>query len=184
MNNRIAALLIVAAAAPVLLAGCQSRTSAFDLGGPPEPLPSAPLEPVQTGNLDPMNPADPSMQQPQGDQVASLDPLQQQPTASIQPPPSSGAPVTREEMAGTWVVGSDNPECRIILAFTKWSGGYRAATRRCVQPEMGSVTAWDVRDNQVVLVDGGGNTVATLYSAGNESYSGSTSNGKPVRFTR
>ena len=109
-----------------------------------------------------------------GDQIASTE------TA----PAPSGEPVSRESVSGAWIVSSDNPDCRMILAFTKWSGGYRAATRRCNTPELGAVTAWDVKGNQVVLVDGSGNAVATLYSAGAERYDGQTSSGKAIQFTR
>jgi hypothetical protein len=92
--------------------------------------------------------------------------------------------VTREAMAGTWTVASDNPDCRIILAFTKWSGGYRAATRRCNTAELSGVAAWDVKENRVVLVDGSGNAVASLVPAGPERYQGNTNSGKPVVFSR
>ena len=93
--------------------------------------------------------------------------------------------ISREAMAGTWTVASDNPDCRIILAFTKWSGGYRAATRRCnSDPNWAPVTAWDVKGDSVILVDSNGSQVASLYSAGPERYDGSMAGGAAISFTR
>ncbi|MEC9343510.1 MAG: AprI/Inh family metalloprotease inhibitor [Pseudomonadota bacterium] len=197
-QNRPLVAALACTALVVVLAGCNRSVSALDPGAPPAPLPSAPLDPVQAQSLDPVTgqPIDPATGQPlppgagTPGQVAALDP--NAPGADGQPqslgappaPAGGGAEISRESMTGTWTVASDNPECRIILAFTKWSGGYRAATRRCNTAELGAVTAWDVKGSQVVLVDGTGNTVATLYSAGPERYDGSTSSGKVIQFTR
>ncbi len=191
-------------AAAMALSGCQRSTSALDLRRPPEPLSGQPVGTVDQTSLDPLQGGptqlgqgvDPNSQGGNGQQtqVASVDPSAgvvdgtQDGTADgvvVDPVQSASAtPVTRESMAGTWTVATDNPECRIILAFTKWSGGYRAATRRCNAPELAGVTAWDVKDNRVVLVDGGGSTVATLNSTGAERYDGSTNGGKRISFTR
>ncbi|WP_205410814.1 protease inhibitor Inh/omp19 family protein [Salaquimonas pukyongi] len=99
-------------------------------------------------------------------------------------PAPSGEPVSRESVSGAWIVGSDNPDCRMILAFTKWSGGYRAATKRCSSPEVASVSVWDVQGQQVVLMDANGNTIARLYNSGGERFDGTTNSGQPITFTR
>jgi hypothetical protein len=183
-NIRPVAVLAAGLMAATVLAGCQRSISGLDTRNSADALPPAPIGVVQATPLEPA-PIAPDQQ------VAAVDPALQTPTvetpaaeAPPPPPPASSAPVTREGMAGTWTVATDNPECRIILAFTKWSGGYRAATRRCNAPEIGSVTAWDVKDNKVVLVDANGNQVASLASTGAESYDGATATGKPVRFSR
>jgi hypothetical protein len=184
-NIRPVAVLAAGLMAASVLAGCQRSVSGLDTRGSAEALPPAPIGVVQATPLEPA-PVSPDQQ------VAAIDPALQQPAAdapaadpaAVAPPPVSTAPVTRESMAGTWTVATDNPECRIILAFTKWSGGYRAATRRCNTPEIGAVTAWDVKDNKVVLVDANGNQVASLASTGVESYDGATAAGKAVRFSR
>lgn len=173
-----------------VVSGCNRSVSALDPGPPPAPLPGAPLDPVQSQVLDPVTgqPVQTTGDIPPGgvpgDQVAAVDPGGAQPLNPGPPPGGGGPALSRESMTGTWTVASDNPDCRIILAFTKWSGGYRAATRRCNTPELGAVTAWDVQGDHLVLVDGTGNTVATLYAAGPELYDGTTSGGKPIRFTR
>jgi hypothetical protein len=201
MNRCHAAAVLGLFAAPALTA-CTQSVSAFDVRRPPEPLVAAPVESVQTGALDPAGPPQQlgtgagagqnqqvaTLQQGAGQQT-QLDgqgrPVANQQTAALNPPPKgSGEPVTREAMAGTWTVATDNPDCRIILAFTKWSGGYRAATRRCNAPELTAINAWDVKDNRVVLVDASGNSIASLVGAGPERYQGSTSGGKPIAFTR
>ncbi len=178
------------------LGGCQRTVSGLDTRGVAEPLPPAPIDSVQSSQLDPAAPAqitpdqqvasiDPNMP-PQTGQLPGTPPIGTE-TAAITPPPApavNSAPVSRESVTGTWVVASDNPECRIILAFTKWSGGYRAATRRCETTEMGAISAWDVKDNKVVLIDANGNQVASLASSGAERYDGVTSGGKSVSFSR
>lgn len=202
MNRlRLATFLACGLTAGASLTACTRSVSAFDVRRPPEPLTAAPVESVQTGGLDPAGPPQQlgaaanqqqvasAQQNVQAGQQAQLDAhgkpiVQNQQVAALNPPKGSGEPVTREAMAGTWTVATDNPDCRIILAFTKWSGGYRAATRRCNAAELTSVSAWDVKDNRVVLVDGSGNTIASLVGAGPERYQGSTSGGKAVLFTR
>lgn len=175
---RFACLMTVGLA----LAGC-TRSADVNTRLPPEPLPSSPTEPVQTGDLPVV---DPDVQVAGQNSAAPATPeVQEQPAlASNEPAKPSGEKITREGMAGSWNVPSDNAECRIILAFTKWSGGYRAATRRCNSPEIAAVTAWDVKGQQVVLVDGAGSTVARLFSSGNARYDGSLNSGTKITFTR
>ena len=185
----VAALCILAT---VALSGCQRSVSALDTRLPPEPLPSTPLEPVAGSELQPLDPNGVPQQLPQGQEqiagnpdLSGLDQTGGEQVAALDPAPQPAAePISREGMAGTWTVATDNPECRIILAFTKWSGGYRAATRRCNSSELSSVSAWDVKDNRVVLVDANGNQVANLSSSGAERYDGSTSGGKRITFSR
>lgn len=179
MKLKSAASLLVLSLA---ITGCnRSINSIAPSGSQPQRLPSAPVESVSSDQLPP--PVDPvvSTEAPQTPevQVASTDP-----TVAEQAPQPTGEPVTREAVSGTWNVDSDNPDCRMILAFTKWSGGYRAATRRCNSTELASVSAWDVKGQQVVLMDAGGNTVARLYQTSGSRYDGTTNGGSPISFTR
>jgi len=183
--------------------GCTRSTNALNINtqAPPQPLPSVPSGNVQSSQLDPVatqnagvQPVDPNQQLPAG----AAQPLPEVPAtaqpetppaettqvAAVETPAQSSEPLTHEPLAGSWDVTSDSADCRIILAFTKWSGGYRAATRRCQSPEIGSINAWDVSGNQVVLVDSAGNKVANLYSSGNNRYVGQTVGGKPISFSR
>lgn len=182
MGLKTSVSLVVLALA---VAGCQSRSlGSIAPRGEPQRLPSAPVEPVQQAEL------------PQPVDSAALEPNSQDtPTAPTAPaiadapqqasaPAPTGEPVTRESVSGAWIVASDNPECRMILAFTKWSGGYRAATKRCNSGELTSISAWDVKGQQVVLMDSSGNTLARLYQTANERYDGTTNSGQPISFTR
>jgi len=180
----IAKPLVCVLAFGVALSGCnRSLNSIAPSSSAPQRLPAAPIESVEAGQLPP--PADQPMTTDQqapmtpqvsqsGDQIASTE------TA----PAPSGEPVSRESVSGAWIVGSDNADCRMILAFTKWSGGYRAATKRCTSPEVSSVSVWDVQGQQVVLMDSSGNTIARLYNSGGERFDGTTNSGQPITFTR
>ncbi len=193
MGKSTAILLVMAALA---ITGCNRTSSPFaiETRSPPQSLPSVPTGQVETSQLDPIT-GQPVLQPGVNDPNA----IQQQPIeggtlaadgsteiASISGDAGvpAGQPLSRESLAGSFNVTSDSPDCRIILAFTKWSGGYRAATRRCQSAEIGTVTAWDVKGQQLVLVDGGGNVVARLYSSGNDRYDGTTNDGNPISFSR
>ncbi|MEM9278711.1 MAG: protease inhibitor Inh/omp19 family protein [Pseudomonadota bacterium] len=183
--------------AALAVAGCTRSTNALRINtqSPPQPLPAAPSGVVEGQQLDPIS----------GDALAqsNLDangqplpldaptvggteiPTDGTQTASLDPATTAtAAPLTHESLAGAWNVTTDNPDCRVFLSFTQWSGGYRAGTRRCLNSELSSVTAWDVKGSQVVLVDSNGAQVASLGSIGTEQYSGQTVSGKPVSFTR
>ncbi len=183
MRYKIGSIIIIGCLA---LAGC-NRSLGSIAPGQPERLPSAPVEPVQSGELPPPSDglsdpsADPNMSNNGQMTAPSATGSQTQQQLEIL---ASGEPVTRESVSGAWVVASDNPECRIILAFTKWSGGYRAATKRCNSTDVASVSAWDVQGQQVVLMDGSGATVARLYQSGSERYDGTTSSGEAISFSR
>lgn len=184
------ALLTVAVALAVV--GCTRSTDALRVNtqAPPQPLPSSPSGTVQSAQLDQLQPLDPQTQginpqAPQAPSVIDNAPVTQTPgleTASIDP--ATAKPITHDAMAGSWNVATDSPNCRLVMSFTKWSGGYRAATLRCNSTELASVSAWDVKSNKVVLVDTNGNQVASLGSAGDERYAGALAGGQPITLSR
>lgn len=196
MASKQTTLIVTLMLATLAVSGCnRSLGSLAPRSAEPTRLPSAPVGAVDTGQLPPpgseeqLASADPSLT---NDPVstdpaaaaAPVAPAAVQPQQTASAPAPSGEPVSRESVSGTWNVLSDNPECRMILAFTKWSGGYRAATKRCDAPELASVAAWDVKGEQVVLMDGGGNTIARLYKSAGERYDGTTNSGQAISFTR
>ena len=181
--------IILVAAAAMALAGCTRSTNALRVNTqpPPQPLPSSPSGDIQSSQLEQV--------QPGGDPNAPFDPNSpqaptvlnqpgQQPTETASLDPNNAQPISHEAMTGAWNVNSDNADCRVFLSFTQWSGGYRAGTRRCNAPELASVSAWDIKDNRVVLVDSNGSQVATLTTAGSERYAGTLSSGNPITFSR
>lgn len=153
---------------------------------PPQPLPSTPSGSFETSEL-----------QPTETQPGLNDPGQQQAPSIVDSPTTDGTTevaavdpavsnrkITHDAMAGSWNVNSDSADCRLILSFTKWSGGYRAATLRCSSAELASVSAWDVKNNKVVLVDTNGNQIADISAVGEEAYAGTLAGGKPINFSR
>lgn len=172
----------------LVLTGCQ-RTSGFYSGDrlprqqQPISLEPAPLTPVEQGELQPVTPGADGANvdangvpilpgQENNNQVASLE------------PPANAQPVTRQAMVGAWTVSTGGSSCQIFLALTKWSGGYRAASRGCSAPAISDVQAWDVKEKQVVLVNSAGTTAATLYRSSDQRYDGSTNGGGAISFTR
>lgn len=175
------------------VAGCSRSTNALNVNtqAPPQPLPSVPSGNVQSADLDPISntPAqpevNPALDAPQAPTVEAPSTNAPVETATLTPTTEpSNEPLTHEPLAGSWNVASDSSQCRAILAFTKWSGGYRATTLRCSSPELSTVTAWDVKGSRVVLVDANGSQVASLGAVGNERYAGTTASGKPITFSR
>lgn len=180
----------------IAVAGCTRSNNALNISTqkPPQPLPSVPSGNVQTTQLDPVT--DPTLQNevpgspldaptapqaPSTETSTQVTPIE---TASLDQQPANTEPLTHEPLAGSWNVASDSSQCRAILAFTKWSGGYRATTLRCNSPELSTVTAWDVKGSKVVLVDANGSQVASLGAVGAERYAGVTASGKPISFSR
>ncbi|AKI03068.1 Protease inhibitor Inh [Hoeflea sp. IMCC20628] len=169
--------LLVAVAVATVLGGCQ-RTSFGGLNTQqrPAPLMPAPVGGVQSGQLAP-----PTM------------PAQTEfPTAPTAPDASTTAPqvaaanapeLTREALIGRWSAGTGGTTCDVFLSLTKWTGGYRAASRGCVG-SAAAISAWDVQGKQVILADSSGNQVARLYQSANERYDGSTSSGQPISLSR
>ena len=156
------------------LAGCQRTTYGTNASLPsqPAPLTPAPVGTVQGSQLPPPGgsqfPEAPG-QQTNPQQMANLE--------------ANAPSIQKESLIGRWTVTSSGASCDVFLALTKWTGGYRAASRNCTGPAA-DISAWDVKGNQVVLSDSTGNQIASLYQAGNEQYQGSTTSGQPISLGR
>ncbi len=193
MGNKTSIAFLMMA---IALAGCTRSSNALNVSTrtPPQPLPSVPSGNVESTQLDPISGTVPqpelqtsALDAPTAPEAPALDTSQSTTpveTASLETTPASNEPLTHEPLAGSWNVASDSSQCRAILAFTKWSGGYRATTLRCNSPELSTVTAWDIKGSKVVLVDANGSQVASLGSVGTERYAGTTAAGKPISFSR
>jgi Protease inhibitor Inh len=177
-----------------VLAGCQSaRLDGVTTQPAPAPLPAAPAGTVQQGTLAPI-----------GGTVAQVDAGGTQfPNAPVNPnAPVAGAttpvaPATGTQMAsaatgpaisedslvGAWKVTTAGSSCQMFMAKTKWSGGFRAASRGC-PGDAAAVSAWTVSGSQVVLKDSNGNQVATLFSSGGTRFDGTTKGGQPISLSR
>jgi hypothetical protein len=174
------AMLIAAA---IAVSGCtSSRFNTYNTAGP-APLTPAPAGTVTGGQLPP--PVDPGQTQTAstfpdapGDDGTGLSGN----AGSLQNVATAG-PVTREALVGAWKVQTGGSSCQMFMALTKWTGGFRAASRGC-PGDAANVSAWDVQGQQVVLSDSSGNKVATLFSSGNGQFNGQTTGGSAISLTR
>lgn len=165
------------------LAGCQSARFAPLQPAPqpaPEPLQPAPVSPIEQSQLPPPSqpPATDPTQFPEAPDAPGAED-----TTDGTDVASAGGEVTREALVGAWKVSTGGQSCQMFMALTKWTGGYRAASRGC-PGEAASVAAWDVAGSQVVLSDSTGNTVARLYASGSERFDGQTVGGQPISLSR
>ncbi len=207
MNRQRTATLAktsLAVVAMLLAAGCSRSTpSVGGYSSPsagPSPLTPAPAGQVASNQLPPPPPppAPGGMQQnqPATDQATNTPPTNADgtpaggdtQTASLETKPdapkkSGGGAITRNSVLGAYKVTTTGGNCQIILSLTKWTGGYRAASRGC-PGAVADVSAWDVSGSQVLLKDSGGSQVASLSNSGGTRYDGQTKGGQSISLYR
>ncbi|MBO0904474.1 protease inhibitor Inh/omp19 family protein [Jiella sonneratiae] len=174
-------------------AGCSRSMSPYSDNSPP-PLTPVPSGQVASNQLPPPPPPPP----PSNDTVTSPDQvatdLETTPGTATGDQPAtepkntqvasvSQPALSRNSVLGAYKVTTDGGNCQIILSLTKWSGGYRAASRGC-PGKVADVSAWDVSGGQVLLKDSGGSNVANLSSAGKARYEGRTTGGQAITLYR
>jgi len=174
--------------AAIAVSGCtSSRFGTYPTYQQPAPITPAPSGSVTSGQLPP--PVQPGVgpngqsnfpAAPGAENVALNDP--NAPGGSIQNV-TTAEPVTREALVGAWKVTTAGSSCQMFMALTKWTGGFRAASRGC-PGDAASVAAWDVQGQQVILSDSSGNKVATLFSSGSGSFNGQTTSGAAITLSR
>jgi Protease inhibitor Inh len=168
-----------------LLAGCQSdRISGIDTGptaisaAPAGTVTSAPL-PAPTGPKPVIAPVTDATQFP----AAPTAPGVVAPVAETQVASATGPDVTVGAVAGVWNVTLAGQSCKVATPQTKFGQGFRAGPLKC-PGEMANVKSWNVAGKQVVLYDEAGTTIARLYSTGGAGFSGQTSGGSAISFSR
>ena len=173
--------IALAVAVLATLSGCQRSGfgGMMPMRGPqadpltqPQPINPAPVGGVQSSDLSEpgQSPVDTDANAPTaagGNQVAT----------------GSGQAVTKEELIGRWTLSSSGQSCDIFLSLTKWTGGFRAASRGC-SGSMALIAAWDVKGSRVVLADSAGSMVAQLFKTASERYDGSAAGGVGVSLSR
>ncbi|EFL88087.1 protease inhibitor Inh/omp19 family protein [Ahrensia sp. R2A130] len=191
-NTHFRIAVLAAPALAIALSACTRTADPYQGGvsaqprastltpAPPPPVAGQPLQDVSrqapdavAQPIDPLNPNTPAGQEP------VLAPVE----VASATPSDGGKPVTRNELLGAWTVSSGGANCQIFLTLTKWSGGYRAASRAC-PGSLKAVQAWDVKGKQVVLVDQSGGTTATLFRSADSRYDGSTTSGSAISLSR
>ncbi|MGL4405732.1 MAG: AprI/Inh family metalloprotease inhibitor [Notoacmeibacter sp.] len=194
MMKRFFALCAISISAMVL-AGCQSaRLDSLSTQPAPAPLPAAPAGTVSQGTLPPVGTAvaapvagaNQFPNAPVNPSVAAAPVATPNAPASApanQVASAAGPAVSEDALVGAWKVTTGGSSCQMFMAKTKWSGGFRAASRGC-PGDAASVSAWTVSGSQVVLKDSTGNQVATLYSSGGTRFDGTTKGGQPISLSR
>lgn len=179
-----AGLILVAGLA---LTGCQrfGSGSSSDLPSQsPAPLTPAPVGGVQQSQLPPPGAGAGTGNTSQFPAAPGATNGANNPQVASTGTGNSGAPaISPESMIGRWTVTAAGSSCDLFLSMTKWTGGYRAATRNC-SGMPSNVSAWDVKGNQVVLTDNVGNQLASVQAAGNNHYQGTTTSGQPITLGR
>lgn len=169
--------MVTVIAALAALQGCQ-RTSFGGLQpqatqplAQPAPLNPAPVGGVEAGQL--------------GDATATnqFPTAPNAPSVNLDQVASNAQPLTKEELIGRWTMSSGGQSCDVFLSLTKWTGGFRAASRGCSEG-LALVSAWNVEGKQVVLADSAGSNVARLYKTATERYDGSTTGGQAINMGR
>ncbi|MEP0519465.1 MAG: AprI/Inh family metalloprotease inhibitor [Hyphomicrobiales bacterium] len=163
-------------------------------GQPFDPNAPAPVATQQAGQAAGSAPFDPAAAaaaapvQPQTQQFGQAAPAALAPAApaaaqTLQPAVPA-VQLSRADMLGAWQLASAADNCQLFMTLTTWTGGYRATTKGCSSVELANITAWDLSNNQVVLVGATGSQVANLTPAGGNRFSGQTKSGAPVSVSR
>jgi Protease inhibitor Inh len=183
--------------AALVLTACQSaRLDGLSTQPAPAPLPAAPAGTVQQGTLAPVGGAAAPVAAG-GTQFPNAPVNPNAPAAGTLPPVAPAAPaagtqvasaangpaVSEDALVGAWKVTTAGSSCQMFMAKTKWSGGFRAASRGC-PGDAAAVSAWTVSGSQVVLKDSNGNQVATLFSSGTTRFDGTTKGGQTISLSR
>ncbi|MBA5776949.1 protease inhibitor Inh/omp19 family protein [Stappia sp. F7233] len=177
MNRHLSLAFVVALA--IAAAGCQRLGWSSSR---PAPLPATPTPPVASEPLAPL----PGTEQTglPSDQQQPFGTEEQQVAAAPLEPPADAKEIGRSDLLGGWSIASGADNCKLFMTLTTWSGGYRANSRGCNSSDLQRISAWDLSGKQVVLKDESGATVAQLYSAGAEQFSGQTSGGQAISVYR
>ena len=169
------------------LAACTTNSTRFGTA-------ATPLQPQPTTAVtaQPLAPPPGTVLGPDGEAIAADDAQQ---LASLEPTPEEVAQAARQaeteavdiqpsDLAGGWRVSSGGSSCQLITSQTAWTGGFRASTRGCANPTLASIGAWNVNGRQVVLLDGEGTQIATLFGASKTQFNGQTTTGQAISFGR
>lgn len=181
-------MIMTVGAAAFLTAGCSMLS--FGRGEreppPPQPLAAVPSGSVTGTALPPPGQTDPMLQPPPPGEMAAIDPnLQTGATTPVAPVTAAGsAPVGRTDLLGGWTISAAGDSCQLFMTLTTWAGGYRASTRGCTNSSLQTISAWNMENSQVQLLNDSGTTIARLYAQSKTLFNGQTEGGGPVTVTR
>lgn len=156
-----------------MLAGC--------FGSKPKvtSLPPAQTAPVSVAALPP-----PPDEQPAPISDEPLPDADAAPAATV-PPESTALEIGRTDMLGGWALASGGETCQLFMSLTTWTGGYRASTRGCNNPQLSGISAWDINGKTVTLKGGeGALPVASVVATSPQNFNGATAQGAAVTVSR
>lgn len=162
-------------ATAVALAGCSSTSTRYAA-----PLPATPSQPVSSGQLQPIEPTPPPVQEP----VEEVEVTTEETQVAALPDQTSALNLERTDLLGGWGVTSGGETCQLFMTLTTWTGGYRASTRGCQGDELSKISAWELNGKQISLKNGEGGNVATLLATQADRFNGATVAGRSISVYR
>jgi len=174
-------LALIRPVGPIVGVCCGALVLAGCFGSKPKvaALPPAQTAPVRTAALPP--PPEAEVPAP-----VSEEPLPEPdaPAASV-PPESSALEIGRTDLLGGWALASGGQTCQLFMSLTTWTGGYRASTRGCSEPQLADISAWDLNGKTVTLKGGEGAVpVASLVATDQQTFNGATAQGAAITVSR
>tara|TARA_R110002020_G_scaffold76744_4_gene194297 strand:+ start:9558 stop:10076 length:519 start_codon:yes stop_codon:yes gene_type:complete len=161
-------------ASAVALAGCSSTSTRYAA-----PLPATPSQPVSSGQLQPIEPTPPPVEE----QIVEEQITTETQVAAL-PDQTTALELQRTDLLGGWGVTSGGETCQLFMTLTTWTGGYRASTRGCQGEELSKVSAWELSGKQIVLKNAEGANVATLLATQADNFNGATVGGRAISVYR
>ena len=158
----------------VALAGCSSTSTRYAA-----PLPATPSQPVSSGQLQPIEPTPPPVEE----QIVEEQITTETQVAAL-PDQTTALELQRTDLLGGWGVTSGGETCQLFMTLTTWTGGYRASTRGCQGEELSKVSAWELSGKQIVLKNAEGANVATLLATQADNFNGATVGGRAISVYR
>ena len=91
----------------------------------------------------------------------------------------------KNQLLGAWNVATTLETCPMSMSLTTWTGGFRAATRKCTDETLKQISAWQLGGKQLTLLDTQGETLARLFPSGPNRFDGTTEiGGKAISVFR
>jgi len=161
-------------ATAVALAGCSSTSTRYAA-----PLPATPSQPVSSGQLQPIEPVQPPVEEVVEETVTT-----EETQMAALPDQTSALNLERTDLLGGWGVTSAGETCQLFMTLTTWTGGYRASTRGCQGDELSTISAWELNGKQISLKNADGGSVATLLATQADRFNGATVAGRSISVYR
>ncbi len=158
----------------ILLSACAGTGEMPALISPSEAVPPQDL----TANLPSTDPTGQPLPDNTGQNVAGSG---TQPDHMAAP---GGTAVGRADLLGGWKVAAGSDSCQLFMSLTGWAGGYRAVTRGCSSDLLASVQAWNLNEQEIMLLNENGEAVARLFATEKTRLNGQTDDGLGVTVFR